>query len=328
MQKRQIYPGRYRLALSTLAVATLLGAGTSLTLVTGVEAAAQEGGRRQRRDRGGEFSSRNTVPTEQERQSIGELASEIEGAVVYGREGHIRKLVIGETTPTDLGVGDFARWSPDGKMIAVWYDDTVSVMKADGSGRRELVQRAIKEEDGCPIEFHPNGQEIVYGKRGDGLWSVNVASGVTKKLSLPADYTGEPSFSADGKRFAARIDNDLYAVDLVTNTHRKFARGCSPNVSPDGTRLLNNTGGHRQLVIRDWDGSNEVRIDTRTMRPDREWDDHHWSNHPDYLTTNGERNGEEAYVIRISANRVTRVSWEGRAQFPDLFVARFKGTNK
>jgi hypothetical protein len=195
-------------------------------------------------------------------------------------------------------------------------------MNADGRERKRLVTKAAKEEDGCPLDFHPNGREIIYYKRGSGLWTVDVADGMTRKLDLPATYTGEPCLSADGTRMAARNDNDLYAIDLVRKTHHKYAQGCSPNVSPDGRRLMNNTGGHRQIVIRNWDGSGEFRIDTRTMRPDREWDDHHWSNHNDYLMTNGEGSREEAYVIKISENRVTRVTWEGDARFPDLCVAK------
>nr|CAA9263891.1 hypothetical protein AVDCRST_MAG63-2575 [uncultured Armatimonadetes bacterium] len=311
MADRQNHGGGRRRPRARVLIA--LAAGAALAALSGA-AVAQRGGD----DRGG------NEPSERERQGLADLASEIDGAIVYGRRGRILKVVLGEWKTTDLGEGEYARWSRDGKQIAVWHDDTVSVMNADGTGRRELVRRAAKEEDGCPIEFHPSGREIVYGKRGDGLWSVNVGSGATRKLGLPDDYTGEPCFSADGKRLAARVDNDLYAVDLTAGTHRKFARGCSPNVSPDGARLLNNTGGHRELVIRNWDGSDQKRINTRTMRPDREWDDHHWSNHADYLTTNGEGSREEAYVVTIPANRVTRVSWGGRSQFPDLFVARAK----
>jgi Tol biopolymer transport system component len=259
-----------------------------------------------------------------EQEALRQLEAELDGAVLYSREGRVRKVVIGEWKPIDLGEGDYARWSPDGKKIAVWRRGVVFVMNADGSGRRQLVTGSDKQEDGSPIEFHTNGREIIYTKEGSGLWVVAVANGAARKLDLPDDYTGEPCISADGKRMAARNENDLYAIDLVTRTHRKFARGCSPGVSPDGRRLMNNVGSHRQIAIRDWDGANEIRIDSRTCRPDRQWDDHHWSNHNDYVAGHGEGASEEVYVMKVSANRATRVTWEGGADAPDLYVARAK----
>jgi Tol biopolymer transport system component len=258
------------------------------------------------------------------REALDQLAAEIEGAILYCGDDQVRKVVIGEWKPVDLGRGNYARWSPDGKKIAVWRRGRVWVMDADGSGRKQLVDDAAKEEDGSPIEFHTNGREIVYVKEDDGLWTVNIQNGATRKMDLPGEYTGEPCLSADGKRLAARRDNDLYAIDLVKKTHRQYARGCSPGVSPDGQRLMNNVGSHRQLAIRNWDGGGEFRIDTRTCRPDRQWDDHHWSNHTDYIMGQGEGRREEAYVLKISENRATRVSWEGGMNCSDLYVARAK----
>jgi Tol biopolymer transport system component len=261
-------------------------------------------------------------PEGEERQALDQLAAEIQGAIVYCGDGQVKKVVIGEWKPIDLGTGSYARWSPDGKKIAVWHRGQIAVMNADGSGRKQLASDAVKEEDGSPIEFHTNGKEIIYVREDDGFWAVNIAGGATRKLELPGTYTGEPCISADGTRMAARRDNDLYAIDLVKKSHRQYARGCSPGVSPDGQRLMNNTGGHRQVVIRSWDGAEQSRVDTRTCRPDRQWDDHHWSNHNDYITGQGEGRAEEVYVVKVSENRATRVTWEGEMNCSDLYVAR------
>ncbi len=40
----------------------------------------------------------------------------------------------------------------------------------------------------------------------------------------------------------------------------------------------------------------------------------------------GEGRREESYVVKISENRATRVSWEGDMNCSDLYVARAKDT--
>lgn len=264
-------------------------------------------------------------PSDREEKALAQLDAELDGAVVYTRKGRIRKVVLGEWKPKDLGPGEYARWSADGKRIAVWDDEQIFVMNADGSNRKLILKGAVKEEDGSPIEFHTNNREVLYCKRDDGLWTVDIQTGKTRKMDLPGEYTGEPGISADGKRMVARWGNDLFAIDPIKKTHRKYGVGCSPAISPDGKRIMNNVGSHRQIAIRNWDGQGEFRVDTRTCRPDREWDDHHWSNHNDYVTGHGEDRGEESYVVKVSENRVTRVTWEGDTDAPDLYVARAKG---
>ncbi|MEX0653786.1 MAG: hypothetical protein WD534_15450 [Phycisphaeraceae bacterium] len=261
---------------------------------------------------------RGAEPSDDERQALAELAAEIDGAVVYTRDKRVRRVRIGEWKPEDLGAGEYARWSPDGRHLAVYHDGRVFVMQADGSERRALAKG--DHADGCPIEFHANNRQVIYWKKESGFHVVDIETGESETLDLPGVYSGEPGISADGKRLAARWGNRLYAIDLEAGTHDQYARGCSAGVSPDGTRLMNNVGSHRQLEIHQWDDSDRMTLDTRDARPDRQWDNHHWSNHDDYLMAQGEGARAEAYVVRISANRPTRVTWEGDVLAPDLHV--------
>ncbi len=258
-------------------------------------------------------------PSEKERATLASLDNAIDGAVVYTRRGHVRKVVIGRWQAVDLGPGDYARWAPDGKRLAVWHKGDVCVMNADGSGRRKLLSGADKD-DGCPIEFHTNNREIVFWKKGKGFHAVEIETGKVRRLNAPGTYTGSACLSADGRRMACRWGNDLFAVDLEKGTHRKYARGCSPGLPPSGRLLMCNTGGHRELVIQGWDGTKGVRLNTRTASPDNRWDNHHWSNHEDFLAAEGEGKRGEVYVVQVSRNQCYRVSWEGRAEYPDLFV--------
>ena len=255
-----------------------------------------------------------------QRRALETLDEEINGKLVYGRNDRIRVLKIGERESTDLGEGESARWSPDGTKLAVYNEGDIFVMDADGGNRKRLFDDADDLEDGCAIEFHTNGKEIICVKRRSGFWSVPIDGGEATRLDLPGRYTGEPGVSADAKRMVARLDNDLYAVDLEADRHRKFARGCAPCLSPDGQWTVNNIGSHRTLAVQRWDGKDRRRLDARILGHDRGWDDFHWSNHPNYIALQGEDRGEEAYVVDVFAEKATRVTWEGRVRMPDLFV--------
>ena len=87
----------------------------------------------------------------------------------------MKKVIVGEWEPVDLGEGDHARWGPRGGRIAVRSRGTVFVMDADGKGRRELVAIGGNLRN-CPIEFHSNGEEVIYATPRDGLWAVRIDS--------------------------------------------------------------------------------------------------------------------------------------------------------
>ncbi len=259
-------------------------------------------------------------PSPKEKPALDALDRTIDGAVCYTRKGRVHKVVIGEWREVALGAGDYARWAPDGRYLAVWKGGTVLRVSADGSERVELVKGADKK-DGCPVEYHPSGRAIVFWNKGKGFHLVDVETRKVEPLGAPGEYSGSPCLSADGRRMACRWGNNLFAVDLVAGTHRKYAKGCSPGVSPDGRLLMNNNGGHRTVTVQTWDGGPKTKLDTRTAAPDDRWDNHHWSNHNDYLAAQGEGRRGEAYVVQVSTNRCTRVSWTGHVGYPDLHVA-------
>lgn len=271
-------------------------------------------------------------PNDVERRRLDELASQVRGALVYTARGRVRKVIIGHWVPIDLGPGDFARWSPDGRRIAVWQAGAVYVADAGGAGRRKLLDGA-DPNDGCPIEFHPNNREVVYWRREGGYHAVCIADGAVRRLALPIAPTGSIRLSADGARAACAWDNDLFAVDLASGRHHKYARGTSGSIAPDGRRLLNCDNDGRAITIRDWDGSHWQKIDPRTFLPDRRfpspsrpegglrtWAAHRWSNHDDYIACAADGSPADSYVVRLSTQQVYRVTWEGHTRWPDLFV--------
>lgn len=263
--------------------------------------------------------------TKAEQGALDNLAAEIKGALVYTREGRVRKVVIGKWMPTDLGEGEFVRWGPDGKKIAVYYKGIIYVMNADGTNRKKLVSVGGKVKH-CPIEFHANGEEIIYVTPSKELWAVQITDGMKENLGVSGKYNGEPGISADGRRLVARCDHNLYAIDLCTGQIRKYDWGCSSGISPDGNWLMNNAGNHREMVIRSWEGQKKIKIDSKTCQPDESWDNHHWSNNNNYIAVQGSGEFREAYVFNVFKNHGTRLIWEGDALYPDLFVANENGT--
>ncbi len=250
-----------------------------------------------------------------------QLASEIEGAVIYARNRRIYKVVIGDWKPIELGRGEYARWGPHGKKIAVYDRRKIYVMNADGSGRK-LVTDEAWQKSGCPIEFHTNGREIVFIRRNKrGLWAVNISDGKMRKLVDLRNYSGEPGISADGKRMVCR-GNSVYAIDLVKKTDVKYSGGCASGISPDGKWIMNNDDGHKTMTIRSWDRKTVKKLRASICRSDNEWDNQTWSNHNDYVCAEGDGKTSDGYVINISANRGTRVTWVGNVVYPDLYVER------
>jgi len=259
---------------------------------------------------------------------LDELASEIEGAIVYSRNRHIYIVVIGDWKPIDLGRGEYARWSPDGEKIAVYDRRKIYVMDMDGRNRKLVTDEAWQGK-GCPIEFHTNGREIIFIRRNKrGLWAADISDGKMRRLADLRDYApdklGEPGISADGTRIAYRLDSKLRAMDLVRKSDREYARGCASGISPDGRWLMNNNGNHRSMDIRSWDGKSKKTLQASICQPDGEWDNHHWSNHNDYICAEGDGETEDGYVIKVSDKRGTRVTRVGNVVYPDLYVADTK----
>ncbi|MFP4054850.1 MAG: TolB family protein [Phycisphaerae bacterium] len=261
-----------------------------------------------------------------ERAALDALAEEVSGAVVFGRKGTIYRVVIGHWKQEELCEGDFARWSADGRSLAVWDGGKVFHVDARTGERKLLVEDADKK-DGCPVEYHSDGKHIIFWRK-KGFHAVEVESGKARKLDLPGTYSGSPNFSADGETMVARWGRDLYVIDTTKGEHRKYARGCSPGVSPNGRWLMNNDGSHRTVTIRPNGKGKRFRIDIRTCRPDRSWDNHHWSNHNDYIAAQGDGKNHESYVVRISKNRCTRISWLGRTAYPDVWIAPRSNDNR
>jgi Tol biopolymer transport system component len=261
--------------------------------------------------------------------SLSKLASEIKGSVIYTRNNHVYKVIIGDWKPKELGRGEYARWNIDGKRIAVYDRRRIYVMKANGSERKLVTDEAWRES-GCPIEFHPNGKKIIFIRRKRrGFWAVNIWNGKMRKLvdikkHNSKNKIGEPGISADGKHIVYRLGRNLYAADLADKKNFIYAKSaCSSGISPNGKWIMNNRGNHESMNIRSWNGKKVSLLKANICRPDGKWDNHTWSNHNDYICAEGDKTGD-SYVINISTKVGTRITQVGNTNYPDLYLSKLR----
>ncbi len=258
----------------------------------------------------------------------------------------------------------WVRWNPAGTKLAVLTSDSkVYVMDAVKNASLTLLVSSVDNGANCGIEFHTNGHEILYAKSRI-IYAVDIDTKVTRMLVMPPpaslvptpDCDGEIGISANGNRmvwrgtekgftgygtttfvmphkvdFALNYDS-LYLIQNYSdpnNVKLIDPNGCSTNISPDGSMVMNNTRAHGSLAahksIMIWKfeatGALVKEIIIPTGIPDPLWDNQHWSNHNDWIAAKGDGGGLiESYVTNRITDSTYRVTWEGSTDYPDLWV--------
>jgi len=297
----------------------------------------------------------------QERHKLDRLAKEIEGFMVYARppreaDGEsvwmIDKIQIGEWKAETITEGVCARWSQDGRHLAVFRNEkgepedgavgAIYLVNPDGSGVKELCHGAISlgVRGTCPMDFHPDNRQIVFIHEGGAITSVDIHSGEVRDLGLPGRFNRELQLTGDGRYLVSRWQGRgdwatlrrLVVMDLDSKIHRIFAAGCCAGISPDGNWMTTNHDGHYKMSIIDKDIRGRVVFWAKDMiYPQHGWHNWHWSNHNDYIAMKSEvyrklerdyKGPADAFIIQFSTGKATRVTFEQTANFPDLFVSR------
>lgn len=202
------------------------------------------------------------------------------GRIVFQRE-----LVAGDHTQVDLftvkgdgsgrvrltatpNLNEFGpAWSADGSMIAFWRTPapfgpgSLWVMKADGSGRRQLTSGV----DARDPAWNPGGTRLVY-QQGFDLFTLRASDGGGRdRLTAGRPLDFEPAWSPDGRRiaftrgFATGDVGDIYllrrSTGIITHVTRSTAYDHQVSWAP---------GGHWLVFERDFVSSSAVFV----VRPD------------------------------------------------------------
>jgi WD40 repeat protein len=166
-----------------------------------------------------------------------------------------------------------ARFSADGRMLAVGHSDDVFLIDAERGTR--LRERSDWRTSACI--FHPGRDELFVGGT-DGLMRYRHLLSQTGRLTFSRGerlHAGNNwqafDFSADGRFLAAfnARSNATFVFDQ-TFTNRLATLGPMTNVgtvaiSPDGRWVT--TGAHVERMVRLWDVTTERLIETRSVGP-------------------------------------------------------------
>jgi Tol biopolymer transport system component len=176
-----------------------------------------------------------------------------------GRDGKGRVRLT--STPQSEAAPD---WSPDGTRIAYirWDQDQPSiwVMAADGSGQRQLTDRAV----GSPPDWSPDGVRVLFEAGDYRLYAINADGTGRRQISGIGPVRGA-RWSPDGTRIALTMQDAVWVINADGGGLRRLKHGWYPSWSPDGRQLVylavsfaSVRTGELQIRLMDIDGRNQV----------------------------------------------------------------------
>ncbi len=152
----------------------------------------------------------------------------------------------------------YARWSPDGSMIAYEGDDGLYVINADGSDQRRLA-------DGGTPTWSPDGSRIAFARgsdQGADLWTIDLDGTGLTQLTQSPKWDELPTWSPDGGRIAFLREGGVYVVNadgsgVAVVADLPNVDPFQPQWSPDGTQLSfeANNGHDYDIYLVNADGS-------------------------------------------------------------------------
>lgn len=217
------------------------------------------------------------------------------------------RLVAGATNP---------RWAPDGQSFAFLRGGQVMCRDLRDSTERVLAEA----ERAHAVAFHPDGQQVLFAD-GKSVRAVDLRGGSPRQLVSGPEFL-ELDVSRQGDFFAATVKSALgYRVrrfDLPSGQATEIGRGCSASVSPDGRWITVNIEGHARLSLRD---SQTGAEQGELLAPaGHRFDNQKWSNHSGWIAAVAEGQRTDICVQKVGDSRAWRVTDDGDANRPDLFV--------
>jgi eukaryotic-like serine/threonine-protein kinase len=184
-------------------------------------------------------------------RSVAPVLAAIVAFVVLGAVGwwwfhRPRLLSVTDEHPATMTAGSnrAPSYSPDGSMLAFTAPDTSGIEQVwvQHLTQSEPIKVSASETDAARPRWSPKNDQIIFGAKGSGIWSVSPLGGNARRI---LDQGGNPNFSRDGSRLVYEREGVIWtaAVDgsgarQVDGVPRRFYNvPGGPAFSPDGASI-------------------------------------------------------------------------------------------
>jgi uncharacterized protein (TIRG00374 family) len=240
------------------------------------------------------------------------------GRIVYERNNGIYLTDIGSTESVRLAEdGKHPRWSPDGRSVVFIRNN--SIMVADIETKKHRLVTQVKQP--ATVRFGADNKTVLFSD-GKSMFRIGLNGKGRKEIARDGRFF-ESSMDSSGKRLAATVKTRMgYKVrvfDLSDGTVRSVAKGCSASISPRGDLVTVLDSAHKVLYLYDWSSlkkAGQVKAPAGTK-----FDNHAWSNHPDWLVSTSEGELHDILLHHVPTGAYRKITSTGDGDRADLHVA-------
>lgn len=284
-----------------------------------------------------------TTPTLEEMKALKAIRGKIPGIIIWSTLRHgtwqIYRMNADGTDSARLTNDDeechHPIWSRDGQWIYYQREEDIYRMRSDGTDSQLVVKNAMS------FDLVSGGQKLVYVKKEQDAHTIMLHDLEAKSYQellprLLPKFEGKelmhPTLSPDGQwlAYASEFPNPwtVHMVKMDGSGYFQFARGCQPQYSPDGTRVVWIASGTHDVSIAKSDGRDKRPLSGPIAgRPFSYYP--RWSPDGQYVVFAASphqmpRTGDyEIYITSLGEGKTVRLTFHPSSDiWPDIFIPR------
>lgn len=191
----------------------------------------------------------------------------VPGAPV-GSSGKLQSHDIsGDSLPCHLmEVGIRARYSPDGKLLAVAYPHRGLMVIDTATGAKRAFD--VSRHNAGLLMFSPNSRNVASWHEDLSVYLIDLQNGTSRRVGYHEDLTLDMAFAPDSDfLITASFDRTVRIWDVAGEDHRVLRNHSGPvrgiAISPDGKRVVSTS---MDRTVRIWDTSARFAPDASALR--------------------------------------------------------------